>query len=171
MTRDARRPCEGRGVILAALVLATAFAVSTAPATAAAQSVQPRGWTRVRIAKWALLGAATGFGAYALTHSSRADRDYGELRTFCTDDPHGCALDRGRYAAAAAEALYRSSVREDRRAQLGILGGQLTLLGSVALFVYDLRNARGPENIPYPGSALSRVPAGRRVALGASVRF
>ncbi|HWJ21042.1 MAG TPA: hypothetical protein VNS52_01715, partial [Gemmatimonadaceae bacterium] len=24
-------------------------------------------------------------------------------------------------------------------------------LGSAALFVYDLRNGRGPENIPFPG--------------------
>ena len=130
-----------------------------------------RGWTRLRVAKWTLLGVASGFGVYALTHSSRADRDYGDLRTLCNEDPAGCTLDGGRYLEPRAESLYRGSLREDRRAQVGILGGQLTLLGSVALFVLDLRNVRGPGNIPYPAAGLERSPGPRRVAAGASVRF
>ena len=165
------RSMSGRGVLLTALALAATIASAALPAPAAAQAGRSRGWTRVRVAKWALLGAATGFGVYALTHSSRADRDYGELRTLCSSDPDGCSLEGGRYAADAAESLYRSSVREDRRAQLGIIGGQLTLLGSVALFVYDLRNVGGPENIPYPASGLRWIPTARRAAVGASVRF
>lgn len=171
MIHDATRPTRGRAVPLAALALAGAMATAALPAPAPAQAAAARGWTRVRVAKWTLLGVATGFGVYALTHSSRADRDYGRLRTLCTADPDGCSLDGGRYAADAAEALYQGSVREDRRAQLGIIGGQLTLLGSVALFVYDLRNARGPGNIPYPAAGLTRAPAGRGVAVGARVRF
>lgn len=130
-----------------------------------------RGWTRLRVAKWTLLGVASGFGVYALTHSSRADRDYGDLRTLCNENPAGCTLDGGRYLEPRAESLYRGSLREDRRAQVGILGGQLTLLGSVALFVLDLRNVHGPGNIPYPAAGLERSPGPRRVAAGASVRF
>ena len=171
MTLDATSPRRGRGVLLAALALAITIATAVLPAPAAAQAGPARGWTRVRVAKWTLLGVATGFGVYALTHSNRADRDYGDLRTLCTSDPDGCSLSDGRYAADAAEALYRSSVREDRRAQLGIIGGQLTLLGSVALFVYDLRNARGPENIPYPAAGLTRGAPPRHVGVGARVRF
>lgn len=92
-------------------------------AAAALASVRPmntdattgeRRW--VRTAKWSLLAAATGFGAYALANS-RADR-------------------------------------ADRRAQLGIVGGQLALLGSVGLFIYDLRpHDHTPENIPFEQSS------------------
>ena len=81
----------------------------------------------VRTAKWSLLAAATGFGAYALANS-RADR-------------------------------------ADSRAQLGIVGGQLALLGSVGLFIYDLRpHDHTPENIPYeqssPAPATAADPGG-----------
>ncbi|HUF27149.1 MAG TPA: hypothetical protein VMM18_09245 [Gemmatimonadaceae bacterium] len=45
--------------------------------------------------------------------------------------------------------------RTDRRAQMGIIGGQLTLLGSVGFFIYDLRHrASGQENIPFEQSAV-----------------
>ena len=50
-----------------------------------------------------------------------------------------------------ATQLYRQAVAEDRRAQLGIFGGQATLFGSVGLFIYDLRDDRVPTTIPYPG--------------------
>ena len=171
----AARPTLGRGVRLPALTLAFALvAARPALATAQAPKAQPapsRGWTGVRVAKWALLGAATGFAVYALNHSSQAEHDYGRLRTLCESDPDGCSLDSGRYAADEAEALYQSSLREDQRAQRAIIGGQVVLLGSVALFVYDLRNARGPANIPYPTAGLARMPAPRGVAMGASLRF
>ena len=156
--------------IRAPLLLLLAVACGALPLRATAQK-PASGSERVavRVGKWVLLGAAVGFGTYALRHSSRADRSYGDLRELCASDPAACTISDGRYGAADAEALYRASVREDRRAQVGILGGQVTLLGSVALFVYDLRNGRGPANIPYPGAALGRAP--RAVAVGASVGF
>ena len=67
-----------------------------------------------------------------------------------------------------AERYYRTAQEEDRRAQVGIVGGQVTLLGSVGLFIYDLRNGRGPENIPYPTRA--RSAAGGSI-VGAGVRL
>ena len=137
-----------------------------APVASAAPPKAGRGWTAIRVAKWALLGVAAGFGTYALTHSDRADRAYGDLRALCSEEPNACEIDGGRYMGARAESLYRGSVREDRRAQVGILGGQLALLGSVALFVVDLRNGRGPENIPFPGAGLRRG-----VVVGATLRF
>lgn len=121
-----------------------------------------RSWTAVRVAKWALLGATVGLGYYALKQSTRADRAYSDLRHLCVTAPSSCTLDAGRYPDAHAEALYATSLRHDRRAQAGILGGQATLLGSAALFVYDLRNGHGPENIPFPGvpARLAVHPAG-----------
>lgn len=54
-------------------------------------------------------------------------------------------------AGFGAYALANSRTdRADSRAQFGIVGGQLALLGSVGLFIYDLRpHDHTPENIPY----------------------
>jgi hypothetical protein len=111
---------------------------------------QQTGWSRVRVAKWALLGAAIGFGSYALVQSSRAEDHISALRRECEVEPQGCQLQNGRYSSATAEALYDAAADADRRARIGIIGGQVTLLGSAALFVYDLRNGRGPDDIPLP---------------------
>ena len=165
--------------LLAAAALAAAL-LAPPVATLGAQAPTPRSaagsergtWTRVRVAKWALLGATVGFGLYALSHSTRAERDYDDLRRLCVSEPASCVLDGGRYDAASAEALYQSSVREDRRAQVGIVAGEVALLGSVGLFVYDLRNGRGPGNIPYPaGSERAALGGERRLAVGAALRF
>ena len=43
------------------------------------------------------------------------------------------------------------------------------LFGSVGLFIWDLRNDRGPGNIPYPSHA-RRAP-GRAIAVGARLAF
>ena len=117
-----------------------------------------QGWTRVRVTKWALLGAAAGFGLYALQHTSRAQHAYEALSRRCLGEPDRCELVNGRYADPSTEALFQRSGREDRRAQLGIIGGQVTLFGSAALFIYDLRNRRGPDNIPYPARLTTPAP-------------
>ncbi len=113
---------------------------------------QPRrGPPVVRIAKWSLLGIAGGLGLYALRHSTRAEDAYADLRDICLASPARCDHGAGRYADTEAEALYHRAIREDRQAQLGIFGGQMTLFGSVGLFIYDLRDDRTPTTIPYPG--------------------
>lgn len=151
-----QRPPWQRLVLLvsAACALATLAPAPAAWGSLSAQTAPPavrRGWTAVRVAKWALLGATVGLGYYALKQSTRADRAYSDLRHLCVTAPSSCTLDAGRYPDAHAETLFATSLRHDRRAQAGIVGGQVTLLGSAALFVYDLRNGRGPENIPFPG--------------------
>jgi hypothetical protein len=150
-----------RGGLLAALLCA-------ATAVQAQVDVTPQraqeGWSRVRIAKWALLGAAIGFGSYALVQSGRAEDYYEELRRTCQVDPEACQLQNGRYASDVTERLYGDATAADRRARVGIIGGQVTLLGSAALFVYDLRNGRGPDDIPYP-------PNRRGMAVGLRLAF
>ena len=90
--------------------LAGAAVAAVMPAASTRARLPERRW--VRTAKWSLLAAAAGFGAYALANS-RTDR-------------------------------------ADSRAQFGIVGGQLALLGSVGLFIYDLRpHDHTPENIPF----------------------
>jgi hypothetical protein len=157
-----------------ATVMSVAIALSLVVPTAEAQRPgQPRvsGWTPVRVAKWALLGVAAGFGAYALNHSRQGDEAYAALRELCAREQSRCALSGGRYEDATAEALYDRASAEDGRARMGLLGGQITLLGSAGLFIYDLRNGRGPENIPYPGSARVGMPRGRGIVIGARLAF
>jgi hypothetical protein len=75
----------------------------------------------------------------------------------------------GRYSDTESEALHQRAVRHDRRAQTGIVAGQITLLGGVALFLYDLREDGGPDNIPYPSP--QRFRDQRLLTLGARVPF
>lgn len=148
-------------VSLVALSPSLSALAAQAP-TRPAAAVRRGGWSAVRVAKWALLGTTVGLGYYALTQSTRADRAYSELRHLCADARGACTLASGRYADVRAEALYASSLERDHRAQGGILGGQVTLLASAALFVYDLRNVRGPENIPFPGVPAAPAPSPSR---------
>lgn len=151
------------------LLLLLAFA---APPLAAQTPTHPgvdRGWTKVRAAKWALLGVAVGFGGYAIVQTTRAQDRYEALGRICVNEPERCRLEDGRYADPALEALYDASARHDLRAQTGIAGAHVALFGSAALFIYDLRNARGPRNIPYPSHASARPPGG--IVVGARLSF
>lgn len=137
---------------------ATLFALAAVLLAGSAAEAQQRtpGQTRrgppvVKIAKWSLLGVAGGLGLYALRHSTRAEDAYADLRSLCLEAPARCDHGGGRYNDPDAERLYHRAIREDRQAQLGIFGGQVTLFGSVGLFIYDLRDDRTPTTIPYPG--------------------
>ena len=127
------------------------LALLASPLHGQAAPTPRRGPPVVKFAKWGLLGVAGGLGLYALRHSTRAERAYDDLRSLCLASPDRCDHPEGRYADPEAEALYRRSLAEDRRAQLGIFGGQATLFGSVGLFIYDLRDDPEPTTIPYPG--------------------
>ena len=106
-----------------------------------------------------MLGAALGMGAYALVRSRDAEEQYEALRRLCDEDQTRCQL-RGRtYADPEAETLYQTAILHDRRARIGIVGAQVSLLGSVALFIADLENDRGPKDIPYPGPRAGRFTA------------
>lgn len=130
---------------------------------AAQESRAPRDWRGVaRVAKWVLAGATVALGAYAYTEHDAAERAEARLRDRCDRSPAVCRVVDGRYADAESEALHQRAVSHDRRARTGIVAGQITLLGGVALFLYDLRGDGGPDNIPYPSP---RRPAQRATAL------
>jgi hypothetical protein len=166
-----------RGTTLLLLLSAAAapalqpLAAQAAPAGAAATPTSA--WRTARTGKWVLLGAAVLFGAYAVQRSNEANEAYDALRGACESDAERCRLSDGRYADPATEALFDRAEREDARAQVGIVGGQVALLGSVGLFVYDLRNARGPRNIPYPGraTAAGATPPAAGIAVGLRFTF
>lgn len=156
---------------VASAILACMLATTAASAQVPAPRAVRGGWSTVRLAKWVLLGAAVGFGGFALANSTRADDAYGELNALCHASPDRCAIRDGGYTDAETERLYDDAVRGDRNAQIGIIAGQITLLGSASLFIYDLRNGRGPSDIPYPSPAGHRGSASRGLMVGARLTF
>ena len=136
---------------LALMVLLVGFQATELAAQQATAPTPRHGRPVIRFAKWGLLGAAGGLGLYALRHSTRAEAAYDDLRRICLAAPARCDH-RGRaYGDQTAEALYDRALSEDRKAQMGIFGGQTMLFGSVGLFIYDLRDGEEPTTIPYPG--------------------
>ena len=121
----------------------------------------------VRIAKWTLLAGAVAAGAYALDASQSAEGAYERLGQRCQQDGSRCAFTpAGQYVDPVAERLFRDSQRFDSRARTGIIVGEVTLVGSLGLFIYDLRNRRGPADIPFP------VPvSASTVAIGVRLRL
>ena len=160
---------NARSLTLASLALLLLAAPASAALAQTPVDPGPRRWSAVRIGKWALLGAAAGFAAWAVSHTSRAEESYVALERTCTVTPERCEVVDGRYADAALERLYDETARHDRQAQTGIIGAQASLFGSVGLFIWDLRNDRGPGNLPYPSHA-RRAP-GRAIAVGARIAF
>ena len=143
---------------------------------AAQGSHEPRDWRGVaRVAKWVLAGATVALGAYAYTEHDAAERVEARLRDRCGTTPGVCMVVDGRYVDGESEALHQRAVRHDRRARTGIVAGQITLLGGVALFLYDLRGDGGPDNIPYPSPRRAAPRAAvvhhRTLMLGARVPF
>ena len=124
----------------------------------------------VGVAKWVFAGATIALGTYAYKEHLAAERVHNRLRDRCDSAPESCAVVNGRYSDAESEGLHQRAVRHDRRARTGIVAGQITLLGGVALFVYDLRGDRGPDNIPYPSPRRTALH-NRTLILGARVAF
>lgn len=153
----------------ARFVLAIAALALTTPAHA--QDAGERDWHgTARVAKWVLAGATIALGVYAFTQHDAAEAEHARLRDRCDGAPDLCTVADGRYTDAESEALHQRAVRHDRRARTGIVAGQLTLLGGVALFLYDLRNDGGPDNIPYPTQQRFTLTE-RSVYIGARVAF
>lgn len=128
-----------------------------------------------RVAKWVLAGATIALGAFAYTEHDAAERLHARLRDRCDTAPEACMVAEGRYTDLESEALHQRAVRHDRRARTGIVAGQITLLGGVALFLYDLRGDGRPDNIPYPSPRRPDHRASslhnRTLMLGARVPF
>lgn len=105
----------------------------------------------VRYGKWALLGAAIGMGIKASQVHRDADRAYAQLRRYCNQSALGCAQDGdGTYLEPQAEQYYQTSVSRDNQARRWLLGGEISLVGAVGLFVWELsRPKRPPGNIPF----------------------
>lgn len=131
---------------------------------------QPDGLRTPRVLKWTLLAVSVGAGLWAWSESRQADDAYADLRRYCQTDLTRCELAGGTYSDARAESLYRLSNDSDRRARIGLIGGQVALLGSAAFFILDLGRGGPPDNIPYDpdrrgAGASSRLRVGVKLTL------
>jgi len=145
-TRNAERGTRNwLSLLLAALALA-------GPLQAQSDSLMRRSSPfAVKYGKWALVAAAVGMGLKAASEHNAADRAFNRLTSYCEDLPNGCAqAPGGKYTDPVAERYYQSSLSRDRRARGWLLGGEVSILGAVGLFVWELGRPKAlPKNIPF----------------------
>lgn len=157
-------------MIAARFLFPIAIVALSIPACAQEAHVARDRRSLAHVGKWVLAGATVVLGAYAYAEHNAAERVQRQLRERCDGTPESCTVVEGRYADPESEALHQRAVSHDRRARTGIVAGQITLLGGVALFLYDLRGDGGPDNIPYPSPRRSGLQD-RTLIFGARVPF
>ena len=108
-------------------------------------------WRPLRVAKWTTLLASTGAAAYGFNQNRVADDEYEELEQICVGSPALCERAPGtdRYADAGMERRYQEIVERDERARYALLAGQIGLVASLVMFIFDLPGKSTPEDIPY----------------------
>lgn len=130
----------------AACALAAACAILAAVPAGAQQAP----WT-VRYGKFVALALA-GFGAWhAQDHHEKADAAYDALDERCRQEPTACVIGPGGYDDPGSERLYQAALREDDRARHWLIGAEVSLIGAVALFIYEITRPDGParDDIPF----------------------
>jgi hypothetical protein len=145
------------------LLFLTAFLLLSGPAQAQGPIV--------KYGKWALLASAIGMNYLAVRAHDRADNVFDVIEAECLTDQQRCALGPGGgYADPALEELYQTSLRYDRRARLWLIGGESALVGSAAMFIWELARPKNrPDNIPFEPEM--RVMPSGRTGLGLRVAF
>jgi hypothetical protein len=105
----------------------------------------------VKYGKWALLAAAAGMGVKAAQAHNDAEHAFDDLRGYCDPDPIRCdQAANGDYLDSRAESIYQRSLSADRRSRRWLAGGEISFLGAMGLFVWELSRPKGPsKNIPF----------------------
>ena len=147
------------------LLVVTAFVLLSSPAQA--QGLSPA----VKYGKWVLLAGAIGMNYLAVRAHDRADDVFDVIEAECSLQQERCALGPGGgYSDPALETLYQTSLRYDRRARLWLIGGESALVGSAALFIWELARPKNrPDNIPFEPEM--RAMPGGRTGLGLRLTF
>jgi hypothetical protein len=132
-----------------------------------AQSLGPG----VKYGKWVLLAGAISMNYLAVRAHDRAENVFDVLEAQCIGAHERCNLGAdGSYADPAIEDLYQSSLRYDRRARLWLIGGETALVGSAALFIWELTRPKSrPDNIPFEPEVRSLRAGG--TGLGVRLAF
>lgn len=118
-------------------------------------------WSALRVAKWTTAAGAAGAAVYGVMQNRRADEQFEQLEQVCVTETWRCVerLPSGAYADAELEARYQDVRSLDSRARMALIAGQAGVAASVVLFILDLRNSDGPENIPYEPRTLEVRPS------------
>lgn len=145
-----RRPPRLRGPAAVVWIWAL-IAVAPLPAQQIDSSLVRGTPTLVKYGKWATLAAAIGMGIRAADAHHDADRAFDRLSQYCVADQARCQQSAsGSYLDPQAERYYQSSLGNDRTARRWLLGGEITLLGTAGLFVWELTRPKHPaHNIPF----------------------
>jgi len=157
----------------------TAFCADSKPLTAATRRLVADGAFQeqrasfmrgiVHTGKWLTAAAAIGFTVMASNQHQYSRREWDALLEICRSASDACLVGPdGRYLRADAEALYERSRHYDLLANRWLVGAQLSLVTTTALFIIDLNAGNGPENIPFP----SEIRAGAlRDGVGVEMRI
>jgi len=175
--RTRRRAVRRRATWTAALLVAglcarPALAQPDTAATAApaARALRPATPGGIKYGKWAAAAIAAVTTAVGIHEHNAANNAYAGLVGYCSQIAICRLAPDGRYADARAEAAYQQVVRDDRAARVWLVAGQASAVAAAVLFVLELRNARGPPNIPYAGllvePGLRETKVGFRWSLG-----
>ena len=105
----------------------------------------------VKYGKWAILAASIGMGLKASQAHHAADRAYSRLEDYCFADRTRCdQAAGGSYVDPVAEGYFQSALHGDRRARRWLVGGEVALIGTAGLFVWELTRPKSlPKNIPF----------------------
>ncbi len=128
-------------------VLSALMVLLLAASQAEAQGLSPA----VKYGKWVLLAGSIGMNYLAVRAHNSAEDAFDALEAQCGAANERCALGPGGgYIDPAIEDLYQTSLGYDRRARLWLIGGETALVGSAALFIWELTRPKDrPDNIPF----------------------
>ena len=117
-----------------------------------------------------LAAGSLGMNYLAAKDHDRADDIFDALEQRCFLEHSLCDVGpNGRYFNPEIEGLYQQSLHYDRRARRLLFGGEAALLGSAAIFVWELtRHTSKPDNIPFEPEVRSLRQA---TGLGLRLRF
>ena len=164
--------CPGSRCLLVALLAAVTlgFAAPLAAQAPADTLYHHSSPFYVKYGKFLLLGLAAGMSVKAATTHDKADESYDDLQTLCFSDPPRCTRGSdGSYEDPVAEDLYQTTLHYDDQARAWLYGGEVTLLGSAALFVWELTRPKNPpKNIPFEPEV---SVVGSQTRLGLRVEF
>ena len=117
--------------------------------------------------KWVTAAGAVGLTVLGIQEHHNSSREWDQLLAICRTNNADCTIgSNGRYADYLAELHYEKAIYYDHRARHRLLGGQLSLLASAAMFIADLRPNKGPGNIPFHAMQVTPRPGGDGLNVG-----
>ena len=105
----------------------------------------------VKYGKWGLLATSVAMNILAGRAHDQAEKAFAVITETCAIDRFLClTFTDGRYVDFILEEQYQKALDHDREARRWLIGGETALVGSAALFIWELtRPKHRPDNIPF----------------------